>query len=327
MRPSTRLPADPAQLLFGMLMLGSLLLLLKWQAFVLYVEQRYQFYSLPAISLPVPGLPGEMADFLAAQDRQVVAWLNAWQGTVPAATVQPAPAVPSRLELAVEAASLDQGGERQENHRAALALGSSSLVLFAGDSMMQGLAAPMNQALRKRKIAFRDLSRHSTGLAHPAYFDWPRTIDGELSARRVDLLIIFIGANDARDIFHKGKLLRFGSEEWRASYAERVESILRMAEDSRVRIIWVGLPPMENRYLASKTPVLNRIYQEAVEQHANSLFVASAPALTEDGKSYALHKKTAEGGILRIRADDGVHLTPSGSRLLADAVWSHVEFQ
>jgi hypothetical protein len=39
-----------------------------------------------------------------------------------------------------------------------------------------------------------------------------------------------------------GKVLSFGSEEWRRIYQARVADFLAMVESNGTRVLWVGLP-------------------------------------------------------------------------------------
>lgn len=207
-----------------------------------------------------------------------------------------------------------------------ISINSSDKVLFCGDSLMEDLAPVMATRLKSQKVAFKNLGRHSTGLTVPRYFDWPKTIRAEIEANNATLLIIFLGANDALDILDKGKAVYFNSITWREVYSQRVESIAEMAENAGVKIIWVTLPPMDNAYLAKKAPILNTIYQDIALRHSNILLIPSDAVLTEDGNTFIRYKQNSAGITQRLRADDGIHLGPSGNRLLSELIWKHVEF-
>lgn len=199
-------------------------------------------------------------------------------------------------------------------------------VLFCGDSLMQGLVPFMASRLKSQKIAFKDLSRQSTGLAYPSFFDWPKTVRAEIEAKNVTVLVVFLGANDAWGIIDGGKSFAFNSDVWKDIYRQRVESMVAMAEKAGVRVIWLGLPPMDNNRLTAGAPVLNRVFQEVAARHESMLLIPTDNALTEDGMTFTKFKKSAAGDILRLRADDGIHFAPAGYRLLTELIWNHVEF-
>ena len=76
-------------------------------------------------------------------------------------------------------------------------------ILFAGDSMMQGIAPLAIAELRKKYPAglFVDLSQQSTGLSVNRYFDWPAKIQEESLKQGFNIVVIFLGPNDPWDIY------------------------------------------------------------------------------------------------------------------------------
>ncbi len=318
-------PAQPASAfvtLAWLLLLAAGVLALKWPAFTQYVEQRHHLFSLSQLELPSIHLPGEIREFLAAQDREIVARQNALffavdRKNTPISIQPPPPPIAEKQTLS----------EPDKPTATPISLKAGNKVLFCGDSLMQGLATQLNQALKKHKIAYKDLSRQSTGLAYPSFFDWPKTIREEIAAGNAALVVIFLGANDAWDMVQGGRFVRFNSDEWRTIYRERVASIAQMTQQAEVRLIWIGLPPMENKRLSNKAPILNALYEEVTRDYAHTLFLPASATLTEDGVNYTLYKRSPEGVNQRLRADDGIHLAPTGSRLLAEDIWRHVQFE
>jgi len=59
-----------------------------------------------------------------------------------------------------------------------------------------------------------DLSKQSTGLTSRKFFDWPRTIQQEIQAQNLSLVVIFLGPNDPRDMYLPDKRVSFGKPEW-----------------------------------------------------------------------------------------------------------------
>lgn len=198
-------------------------------------------------------------------------------------------------------------------------------VLFCGDSLMQGVAPLVMNKLKRQKITVKDLSRQSTGLAYPGFFDWPKTVKAEIDGGNVTVLMMFLGANDAWDIIDHGKALRFSSEAWYRVYEQRVESIVTMAEKAGIKVVWLGLPPMEDKRLTQGAPVLNNVFQQVASRHPEVLWIPTDTTLTEDGVNYTKFKKNSAGEIMRVRADDGIHFAPAGHRLLSELIWSHLD--
>jgi hypothetical protein len=192
-------------------------------------------------------------------------------------------------------------------------------ILLVGDSLMQGLAPHLMTALkRKYHVESMDLSKHSTGLTYPAFFDWPATVEDAFELEQYSVVIVFLGANDPWDMTIQGQYVRFGSERWREVYRERVARIINTASQHGARLIWLGAPPMGREDLVGKAPTLNTIYaEEAGKMPLFARFIATDPSLTADGSSFTKFLELPELGSVMVRTDDGVHFTTQGHRLLA----------
>lgn len=199
-------------------------------------------------------------------------------------------------------------------------------VLLAGDSMMQGLGPHIVSSLsRNNAVQTVDLSRHSTGLAYPHYFDWPNTILQKLQSEKFALMMIFIGANDTWDIVIDGKYTSFGNPKWIEVYSERVEKIILTAKAYNVRVLWLGAPPMGREKMVDRIPTLNSIFMKAAEKYPGvARYVDTGPTLTSDGKTFSKFIELPERGKVMVRTDDGVHFTVNGQRLLAQLALSQL---
>lgn len=199
-------------------------------------------------------------------------------------------------------------------------LGTDDRILLVGDSLMQGLAPHLITNLkRKYKVESMDLSKHSTGLTYPAFFDWPATVEDAFELEDYTVVIVFLGANDPWDMTIHGRYIRFGSEPWAAVYRERVARIINTAATHRARLVWLGVPPLGREDLLGKAPTLNAIYaEEASKMPLFARFVATDPTLTADGSSFTKFLELPDRGSVMVRTDDGVHFTTQGHRLLAN---------
>ncbi|HSX85197.1 MAG TPA: DUF459 domain-containing protein [Cellvibrio sp.] len=199
-------------------------------------------------------------------------------------------------------------------------LAAGDRILLVGDSLMQGLAPHLITSLkRKYHVESMDLSKHSTGLTYPAFFDWPATVEDAFELESYSVVIVFLGANDPWDMTIHGNYTRFGSEQWKTIYRERVARIINTAAVHRARLIWLGVPPLGREDLIGKAPTLNAIYaEEAGKMPLYARFVATDPALTSDGTSFTKFLELPDRGSVMVRTDDGVHFTTQGHRLLAN---------
>jgi len=306
---------------------------LKWPSLANYLEQRHHVHMDFSVWSPAPSLPSEIPTWLAYADGTMIEAENqVWRLSNSAppsvavvdmahASFQPPPSLARPAVLSPPALVEIEPTSPRES----LSLKADDKVLFCGDSLMQGLAPIVAMRLKNKKIQFKDLSKQSTGLAYPHFFDWPKTIRAEIDAGNVTVLMIFLGANDAWDVYQDGSLFRFSSPGWKEVYGQRVENIIDMAEKAHVKVIWVKLPPMDDKRLANRVPILNGVIDEVGAKHPDVLLLSAGDALTDDGTTFTRYKKNKTGILELMRANDGIHLSPSGNRLLSDLVWSHID--
>ena len=86
-------------------------------------------------------------------------------------------------------------------------------VFFAGDSLMQGVAPFVQKHLKQEYgVQSVNLSKQSTGLSYPNFFDWPKTIEQTLQKEPdIRVLVVFLGPNDPWDFSMGKKYLKFAS--------------------------------------------------------------------------------------------------------------------
>lgn len=210
-----------------------------------------------------------------------------------------------------------------------ITLTTTGQVFFAGDSMMQGVAPHLQHRLQHRHaIKSINLSKQSTGLAYTKLFDWVNTIKNTINQNpNIKLLVVFLGPNDLWDIPNPktGKYTRFGSKEWAEVYSGRIESIIKHAHSKKVQVIWLGPPTMQKADLNKHMIWLNDVIAKEVNKN-NSLFIDTRPLLGGRDNRY---KETLlhQGKNVKIRTTDGIHFTPAGQKIIAEAVWQHIHIE
>lgn len=202
-------------------------------------------------------------------------------------------------------------------------------VFFAGDSLMQGVAPFAQKHLSSSYgIVSLNLSKQSTGLSYPSFFDWPATIEKNLKDDpAIKLLVVFLGPNDPWDFAdpeNKGQILRFKTPEWEAVYRARVQRIVQSAQNAGAKIIWLGIPYMKGRKLNSQMLYLNSVLED--ELRGKVLWLPTADML---GGSADAYRDTApyQGKNERMRSKDGIHFTPKGQKYLAEYIAEHIRFE
>ncbi|WP_018604377.1 SGNH/GDSL hydrolase family protein [Uliginosibacterium gangwonense] len=191
-------------------------------------------------------------------------------------------------------------------------------ILFAGDSMMQGLAPFVIAGLRKTypNAYFSDQSKQSTGLTVKRYFDWPTRIKEEVLKQKFQAVVIFLGPNDPWDIYEDGVRYTFPSEKWVEKYRSRVREVLAFCKERNVDVIWVGLPNMRDGRVKQGAIVENKVFQEEALQYGFDYFPTEHLVGSLDMPFQKQIDDPVKGKVV-VRADDGIHFTPTGLRLIS----------
>ena len=201
-------------------------------------------------------------------------------------------------------------------------------VFFAGDSLMQGIVPFASRSLVQRwGVKSVNLSKQSTGLCYPKFFNWPETVETTLAGNpRIRLLVVMLGPNDAWDMPDPegaGKpYLHFGSEKWTLHYRERVRSIIDSARSRGVAVVWLGVPAMKKPELDSKMQRLNEILR--AEMGEGALWLPTRALLSPATGAFE-DSAVVNGKLERLRTKDGIHFSPVGQRMLSNLLLSHVE--
>lgn len=205
-------------------------------------------------------------------------------------------------------------------------LAADKQVLFIGDSMMEGVAPRAIKLLKdEHQVRGINLSKRSTGLAYPGFFNWPDATAKALETHKdIGLLVVFLGPNDPWDMpVAKGQpYLTFGSDEWQEEYRARIRQILALAEKYSIPVIWVLPPNMRKEKLNQRMAVLSGLYESEVKAaggialSVNTLFgyqetAYSAKALIDDKQ-------------VNVRASDGIHYSGAGITLIANAIMENI---
>lgn len=217
-------------------------------------------------------------------------------------------------------------GARQTSSQ--IKLNSSDRVLLIGDSMQQGVGRHIRSWLQTTyKIEANNLAKQSTGFVNPKNLDWNDTVRNELAHNSYRLLIVLIGANDTYGLTEPttGQIYKFGTQGWKAHYAQRVMSVLYEARSHGLDVIWILGPAMKSTVANEKIKIVNQIYIDAVKQYGGIILNADRALGYPDGQFAST--QTIDGQVKKIRANDGTHFTITGEKLIAHAVQKHIIFE
>jgi hypothetical protein len=121
--------------------------------------------------------------------------------------------------------------------------------------------------------------------------------------------------------YTSNRFLAFGSPGWAEFYGKRVAKMMDEAVSAGAKLLWVGMPPMEDPSFSSDMAALNAVYRaEALAHRPDVSYLASWRVLGGPQGQYKGALSGRGGDEVALRAPDGVHITRAGGDLLAKAV-------
>lgn len=286
------------------------------------VHPREIFAKLPTVEMPSVS-EGETAE--ANEEANTVADVKTESATEAETQVETQTAQNDAGEVEPEGATTPTAPLTPYPNK--IRLDKQDMVFFAGDSLMQGVAPYVQQWLTANGMKSLNLSKQSTGLSYPKFFNWPATIEETLQKNpEIKLLVMFLGPNDPWDFPHpekpKSKYLRFKEAEWESVYRQRISHILENARKFNVNVIWLQIPHMRAPKLNTQMAYLNEVLE--TETHNRALFIP-IKAVLSGGKNEYRESILIDGKEMRVRSKDGIHFTPSGMKLIAKHIIQHIE--
>jgi uncharacterized protein len=189
-------------------------------------------------------------------------------------------------------------------------------VWMAGDSLMGNLSTAIGRMV-SGDPRYRLDTRYEvgTGLARPDVLDWPATVAAEVQENDPEVVILMFGGNDDQDMQVDGRYLSFATPEWQAEYRHRVALTMDQAAQGGRTVIWVGLPFTDRDRLNQAIVIFNEIARTEAGKRDNVRFFDVVPALTPTG-AFQEFRPDPDGGTLKARERDGVHVTIDGWSLV-----------
>ena len=234
------------------------------------------------------------------------------RAAAPAAQAAPAQSVPS-AKVAVPTAPPAP---------AQLAAAPGKRILVAGDSLSLFLADALRPMLAGRpQTAFASRGKVSSGLARPDFFNWEREMASLAAAHAPDTVIVMIATNDNQTLTRPdGTKVAFGRPGWDAEYARRVRRLVEIARSTNpnARVYWLGAPVMADPKLNADVAAINAVIARELAALPGCRYIDVSRTLADPAGRYAQAKLTPDGPKAT-RTKDGVHLTPFGAKLLANA--------
>jgi hypothetical protein len=163
-------------------------------------------------------------------------------------------------------------------------------------------------------------AKGDTGLSRPDYYNWPANLLVLLQQYHPALLVVFLGANDGQNYWVNGKYASVGDPLWKSTYKARIATVMAEAVASGARVLWVGMPVMQDPGFSQEMQMMNTLFQSEALVHPGVKYFSSWPLFTGAGGQYV----GSLNGVT-LRAPDGVHIANGGDDRLANALVASIE--
>lgn len=190
-------------------------------------------------------------------------------------------------------------------------------VLEVGDSLGEDLGFQLQADLPATGVATITMdSVGDTGLANATYYDWTQHLETDIEASHPEIVVIFLGANDGQGFDVNGVPEQFGAPGWITAYTQRVDTMIQECNSAGARVVWVGMPPMQDSALNNEMQQINGIFWNQTLKFHGTMYLPSGPVLAPNGV-FTFSLPNSAGEQVVIRTPDGVHLTSPGAELLS----------
>lgn len=211
---------------------------------------------------------------------------------------------------------------------AADAAGTVDDVLLVGDSLLSQVSEPLIDRLGRHGIRAEYAGGPGTGPLSPKG-SWAGQVDAWVDAMAPDVVVIAACCNYTMDspdhyVTDDGTPVPPGSDGVLPAWEHEMRDLLRRATSSGARVLLVqGAPVSTNGWygeLEEHVEALNALYARLATTVPGVTLIDWGETLTVDG-SFTWDLPGDDGEPVRVRLEDGVHLTDTGRDMVADATF------
>ena len=199
-------------------------------------------------------------------------------------------------------------------------IAGDSLVVVPGESVLRAIAGnPAFDAVEAID------GRIASGLERPDVFNWFTHVREVMEKRKPRAVVLMFGGNDDHGFMtgvrEGAEVGTFGSPTWRAEYGRRVAAVMDTVSSNGGYLVWIGLPISRDSEQTLRYDVINTIVQaEAAKRKGRVSYLDTYFFFAGEDGGYAQYVENADGKLVKMRADDGVHFERPAGDLIADKV-------
>lgn len=194
---------------------------------------------------------------------------------------------------------------------------SARVVLVVGDFMAGGLAEGLTTVFAENpEIKVVEKARGSSGFVRDDVFNWPAEIKGLIETEKAAAVVVMLGTNDRQQLRVGETREQPLTEGWINEYRARTLTFAAAVAETKVPLVWVGLPAFKQKKMLSDILAFNDIYRQSAED-AGGAFVDIWDGFVDENGAYVTTGPDINGQPVRLRSDDGINLSRAGKRKVA----------
>ena len=218
----------------------------------------------------------------------------------------------------------EYSGEPSFNGYIAEARDQYNLYVF-GDTLADGVSAGLARLVAgNTKVKVHQRSRAGTGLGRPDRYDWNRAVATLIEGKRVDVAVVFIGANDTHSVTAAHGRFAIGTDEWREAYTGYVDQFLAQFKAHGTAVYWISLPAMWRESYDQSIRMVSAIHRERVLAAGMKFFNMRSLFADQQGK-FVRGGFDLLGQFRNLRSRDGIHFLRHGNDKLASMLYQVIK--
>lgn len=194
-------------------------------------------------------------------------------------------------------------------------------LVVAGDWLAEGLGGGLADALSSEsRVTVNKKAKPLESLMRGEFDDQLKNLEESLTREPAGIAVVMLGTQDRVSLrAPNGRRFAVGSDEWRAEFGKRVETVVRMFRKHNTAVYWVGMPTLRRQDANEDAQMINAIIRERGFVAGGRYVDAFAGFADEDGE-YSMRGPDIAGQNKQLRSSDGIGFTVSGYRKLAHFV-------
>ena len=193
-------------------------------------------------------------------------------------------------------------------------------ILIIGDAMGGGMGGGLTR-MAATDVGYEVVNRYNeaSALSRPDRYDWAAAVPKMMEGKNFSAAVVLIGLNDRQDIRTPNARLIFNSPEWIAAYKANVDSVIDALLAQKVKVIWLGQPPMGDPAYDADMQIISNLQKERAIAKSIAFVDLRAPFLGPDG-NYNQHGPDDTGVDQKLRQNDGVTFFKLGNNRIGQLV-------